>query len=115
MEKIDAVLTLGQRVTALVLDAEEDCSRIALSTAELEENPGDMMVDQARVWAAAEAGAMFYRQARHFVYRAAKFVRNAPRRNASDAPTPASPLDLQQRMAEAATEARENVDDEAAA
>ncbi|KAF8069593.1 RPS1 [Scenedesmus sp. PABB004] len=50
---LQAVLSPGEAVTAMVLRAEEGGSRIALSTAHLEAAPGDMLRDRAAVFAGA--------------------------------------------------------------
>lgn len=46
--KVQDVFQVGDRVRCLLLELEEDYARISLSTAELEANNGDMMVDP--VW-----------------------------------------------------------------
>lgn len=43
------VFQVGDRVRAVVLSAEDNYTRFSLSTAELEEQPGDMLRDRVRV------------------------------------------------------------------
>ena len=48
------VLPLGARVRALVVGMDQGGRRLSLSTAEIEENDGDMLVDPERVYAGAD-------------------------------------------------------------
>eukprot|EP00232_Nephroselmis_pyriformis_P026589 CAMPEP_0182855760 /NCGR_PEP_ID=MMETSP0034_2-20130328/2036_1 /TAXON_ID=156128 /ORGANISM="Nephroselmis pyriformis, Strain CCMP717" /LENGTH=478 /DNA_ID=CAMNT_0024986769 /DNA_START=10 /DNA_END=1446 /DNA_ORIENTATION=+ len=52
----------GDKIKALVLDMAEDGSRISLSTAELEEEDGQMLEDPAPVYERAEENASYYRE-----------------------------------------------------
>ena len=56
------VLPLGARVRALVVGMDEGGRRLSLSTAEIEENDGDMLVDPEKVFAGAEEQALYFRR-----------------------------------------------------
>ena len=56
------VLPLGSRVRALVGGMDEGGRRLSLSTAEIEENDGDMLVDPEKVYAGAEEQALYFRR-----------------------------------------------------
>ena len=56
------VLPLGARVRALVVGMDEGGRRLSLSTAEIEENDGDMLVDPEKVYAGAEEQALYFRR-----------------------------------------------------
>ncbi|GMH40203.1 hypothetical protein BSKO_08107 [Bryopsis sp. KO-2023] len=52
---IQDVFQEGDRVCAVVISMEEDFKRVSLSTADLEESAGDMLVDKEKVYANAPA------------------------------------------------------------
>ena len=56
------VLPLGARVRALVVGMDQGGRRLSLSTAEIEENDGDMLVDPERVYAGADEQALYFRR-----------------------------------------------------
>ena len=56
------VLPLGSGVRALVVGMDEGGRRLSLSTAEIEENDGDMLVDPEKVFAGAEEQALYFRR-----------------------------------------------------
>ena len=56
------VLPLGSRVRALVVGMDDGGRRLSLSTAEIEENDGDMLVDAEKVYAGAEEQALYFRR-----------------------------------------------------
>ena len=56
------VLPLGSRVRALVVGMDEGGRRLSLSTAEIEENDGDMLLDAEKVYSGAEEQALYFRR-----------------------------------------------------
>lgn len=51
---VTAVLQVGDRLRALVVEADPDLRRVAVNTALLEQQPGDMLSDREAVFAGAE-------------------------------------------------------------
>jgi hypothetical protein len=45
---VQSVLSVGDRIRALIIGMDNNYTRISLSTAELEERDGDMMLDRVR-------------------------------------------------------------------
>lgn len=60
VESVADVFQLGERVRCLVMGMDDNFTRISLSTAELEENEGDIMFDKEKVYANAEAQAKLF-------------------------------------------------------
>lgn len=60
--RIEDVFMLGDRVRAVVLGLEEDFTRISLSTADLEPEPGDMLRDKEFVYEKADEQVVHVRR-----------------------------------------------------
>jgi small subunit ribosomal protein S1 len=54
---LEAVLSIGQEIKALIINLDEGTSKISLSTRVLENKPGEMVNDQAEVMNSADARA----------------------------------------------------------
>ncbi|KAL3141011.1 hypothetical protein ABBQ32_005525 [Trebouxia sp. C0010 RCD-2024] len=65
VESVDDVFTIGERVRCLVMGMDDNFTRISLSTAELEENEGDIMFEKDKVYANAEAQAKLFMEYVH--------------------------------------------------
>jgi len=59
---VDKVLPVGTEIKCMVISQDKAKGRVALSTKTLEEEPGDMIKDRAKVWANAEATAAKYQE-----------------------------------------------------
>lgn len=44
------IFEVGDRVCAVIISMEDNFQRVSVSTADLEENPGDMMLDKEKVY-----------------------------------------------------------------
>jgi small subunit ribosomal protein S1 len=56
------VLSVGEQVTALVIDFHLSDGQVELSTKDLERNPGDMLTNRQAVWDGAEEMAAQWRE-----------------------------------------------------
>ena len=56
MSRAQDLFAIGERVCAIVVGMNPDCTRISVSTAELEPNDGDMLKDKVRHMLGSDLG-----------------------------------------------------------